>query len=55
MIQSTIARNYNKDSLAYSNMTTPLFTEIQELKREWKYMKMSFQNKNSNIRSICAN
>ncbi|MFH0345888.1 ACP S-malonyltransferase [Bacillus vallismortis] len=32
MIQSTIARNYNKDSLAYSNMTTPLFTQIQELK-----------------------
>ncbi|MDR4435232.1 ACP S-malonyltransferase [Bacillus tequilensis] len=32
IIQSTIARNYNKDSLAYSNMTTPLFTQIQELK-----------------------
>ncbi|KJJ41702.1 malonyl-CoA transacylase [Bacillus subtilis] len=32
MIQSTIARNYNKDSLAYSNMTTPLFTQIHELK-----------------------
>lgn len=32
MIQSVIARNYNKDSAAYSNMTTPLFTQIQELK-----------------------
>ncbi|MEH7773349.1 bacillomycin D biosynthesis malonyl-CoA transacylase BamD [Bacillus velezensis] len=31
MIQSVIARNYNKDSAAYSNMTTPLFTQIQEL------------------------
>ncbi|MEW4058622.1 ACP S-malonyltransferase [Bacillus siamensis] len=32
MIQSVIARNYNKDSAAYSNMTTSLFTQIQELK-----------------------
>ncbi|KAF1677377.1 ACP S-malonyltransferase [Bacillus sp. SKDU12] len=34
MIQSVISRNYNKDSLAYSNMTTPLFTQIQELKKK---------------------
>ncbi|OCB99110.1 [Acyl-carrier-protein] S-malonyltransferase [Bacillus amyloliquefaciens] len=33
MIQSVISRNYNKDSLAYSNMTTRLFTQIQELKK----------------------
>ncbi|MFT7820468.1 ACP S-malonyltransferase [Bacillus siamensis] len=32
MIQTIIARNYNKDSLAYSNLTNPLFTQIQELK-----------------------
>nr|WP_087991403.1 ACP S-malonyltransferase [Bacillus subtilis] len=32
MIQTVIARNYNKDSSAYSNMTTPLFTQIHELK-----------------------
>lgn len=36
MIQSVIARNYNKDSAAYSNMTTPLFTQIQELKERMK-------------------
>lgn len=33
MIQSVISRNYNKDSLAYSNMTTRLFTQIQEEKK----------------------
>lgn len=36
MIQSVIARNYNKDSAAYSNMTTSLFTQIQELKERMK-------------------
>ncbi|MEH7663642.1 bacillomycin D biosynthesis malonyl-CoA transacylase BamD [Bacillus velezensis] len=36
MIQSVIARNYNKDSAAYSTMTTPLFTQIQELKERMK-------------------
>lgn len=33
MIQSLIARNYNKDALAYSNLATPLFTELQLLKK----------------------
>uniref|UniRef100_B6E111 [acyl-carrier-protein] S-malonyltransferase n=1 Tax=Bacillus subtilis TaxID=1423 RepID=B6E111_BACIU len=36
MIQSVIARNYNKDSADYSNRTTPLFTQIQELKERMK-------------------
>ncbi|AME05089.1 ACP S-malonyltransferase [Bacillus siamensis] len=36
MIQSVIARNYNEDSAAYSNMTTPLFMQIQELKERMK-------------------
>ncbi|MCY8454753.1 ACP S-malonyltransferase [Bacillus spizizenii] len=32
MIQSIIARNYNKDAKTYSNLTTPLFPQIQLLK-----------------------
>ncbi|MEC2307908.1 ACP S-malonyltransferase [Bacillus atrophaeus] len=32
MIQSIIARNYNKDALAYSNLATPLFAQLQLLK-----------------------
>lgn len=32
MIQSTITRNFNKDELAYSNLATPLFAQLQLLK-----------------------
>ncbi|MCI4060124.1 malonyl CoA-acyl carrier protein transacylase, partial [Bacillus cereus] len=32
MLQSIIARNYNKDAKTYSNLTTPLFPQIQLLK-----------------------
>ncbi|MBT2572356.1 ACP S-malonyltransferase [Bacillus sp. ISL-51] len=32
MIQSIISRNYNKDALAYSNLVTPLFAQLQLLK-----------------------
>ncbi|MGN9865282.1 ACP S-malonyltransferase [Bacillus swezeyi] len=34
MIQSIIARNYNKDASAYSNLATPLFAQLQPLKEK---------------------
>ncbi|KXZ15119.1 malonyl-CoA transacylase [Bacillus nakamurai] len=36
MIQSIISRNYNKDALAYSNLATPLFAQLQRLKERMK-------------------
>ena len=55
MIQSVIARNYNKDSAAYSNMTTALFTQIQELKErmERHENELSEQELNHSIH-LCA-